>query len=215
MQLKRSRYRREWEKHEFLANAQRRRISHKEINIDKKPIRMRTGKNPFALATRKLLHFINTWIAGRKVNDGWVREHGVDCLQCNYNIKGSNLFKHLFRAISIEYGSQRKIFFFYERNVNTFECDIKELDNIVERWGWSKVWSLCWGTRGKVQCQHDGWFYTAWCLVWRRDAVFIVMQIKGFFNLENTEGWPIWWLFVWLFGKESLLLNVRGNVLEV
>ena len=113
MWLKRNRYRREWEKHEFLGNAQRRRISHKEISIDKKSLRMRTGKYPFALATRKLLYFINTWVAGKRVNDGWVREHGVECIQCSYDIKGSNLFKHLFRAISIAYGSQRKIFFFF------------------------------------------------------------------------------------------------------
>ena len=33
MQSTRNRYRREWEKHEFLGNAQRRRISHKEIQF--------------------------------------------------------------------------------------------------------------------------------------------------------------------------------------
>ena len=31
--------------------------------------------------------------------------------------------------------------------------------------GMSKLWSLCWGTKGKIQCQHDAWFYTAWYLV--------------------------------------------------
>ena len=50
---------------------------------------MRTGKYPFALATRKFLSFINfsgscRWgpiKAGRKVNGGCIREHDIEGLK--------------------------------------------------------------------------------------------------------------------------------------
>lgn len=57
------------------------------------------------------------------------------------------------------------LFFFRERNVHTFECDIKELDNIVERWGCRKCGVSAGAQEERFNAsmmlgfiQHDAWF---------------------------------------------------------